>query len=127
MYGLLIIVALLVGGFALLNRPHFIPVAADIPIDFPAGTFSHRDFESLLEKYVDQDGNVDYAGWLGSPESVSTLNGYLAAVSAYSPDATPEKFSSSIRHPSCIKLIKLFIYFYIIIGYFILLFTSTQK
>ena len=95
MYGLLIIVALLVGGFALLNRPQFIPVDADIPVDFPTGTFSHRDFESLLEKYVDQDGNVDYAGWLGSPESVSTLNGYLAAVSAYSPDATPERFSSS--------------------------------
>jgi hypothetical protein len=94
-YGLLIIVALLVGGFALLNRPHFIPVAADIPVDFPADSFSHRDFASLLEKYVDQDGNVDYAGWLGSPESVSTLNGYLAAVSAYSPDATPERFSSS--------------------------------
>jgi len=94
-YGLLIIVALLVGGFALLNRPQFIPVVADIPVDFPADSFSHRDFESLLEKYVDQDGNVDYAGWLGSPESVSTLNGYLAAVSAYSPDATPERFSSS--------------------------------
>ena len=95
MYGLLIIVALLVGGFALLNRPQFIPVDADIPVDFPTDTFSHRDFESLLEKYVDQDGNVDYAGWLGSLESVSTLNGYLAAVSAYSPDATPERFSSS--------------------------------
>jgi hypothetical protein len=88
-------VALLVGGFALLNRPQFIPVGADIPVDFPTDTFSHRDFESLLEKYVDQDGNVDYVRWLGSPESVSTLNGYLAAVSAYSPDATPERFSSS--------------------------------
>ena len=94
-YGLLIIVALLVGGFALLNRPQFIPVDADIPVDFPTDTFSHRDFESLLEKYVDQDGNVDYSTWLGSPESVLILNGYLAAVSAYSPDATPERFSSS--------------------------------
>ncbi len=62
MYGLLIIVALLVGGFALLNRPQFIPVDADIPVDFPVDTFSHRDFESLLKKYVDQDGNdIDVA------------------------------------------------------------------
>ena len=94
MYGLLIIVALLVGGFALLNRPQFIPVDADIPVDFPTDTFSHRDFESLLEKYVDQDGNVDYTRWHSSQESVSTLNAYLAAVSQYSPDATPERFSS---------------------------------
>jgi hypothetical protein len=93
-YGLLIIVALLVGGFALLNRPQFIPVDADIPVDFPTDTFSHRDFESLLEKYVDQDGNVDYTRWHSSQESVSTLNAYLAAVSQYSPDATPERFSS---------------------------------
>jgi hypothetical protein len=93
-YGLLIIVALLVGGFALLNRPHFIPVDADIPVGFPTDTFSHRDFESLLEKYVDQDGNVDYTRWHSSQESVSTLNAYLAAVSRFSPDATPERFSS---------------------------------
>ena len=93
-YGLLIIVALLVGGFALLNRPQFIPVDADIPVDFPTDTFSHRDFESLLEKHVDQDGNVDYTRWHSSQESVSTLNAYLAAVSRYSPDATPERFSS---------------------------------
>lgn len=93
-YGLLIIVALLVGGFALLNRPQFIPVDADIPVDFPTDSFSHRDFESLLEKYVDQDGNVDYTRWHSSQESVSTLNAYLAAVSQYSPDATPERFSS---------------------------------
>jgi len=93
-YGLLIIAALLVGGFALLNRPQFIPVDADIPVDFPTDTFSHRDFESLLEKYVDQDGNVDYTRWHSSQESVSTLNAYLAAVSRYSPDATPERFSS---------------------------------
>ena len=94
MYGLLIIVALLVGGFALLNRTQFIPVDADIPVDFPTDSFSHRDFESLLEKYVDQDGNVDYTRWHSSQESVSTLNAYLAAVSQYSPDATPERFSS---------------------------------
>jgi hypothetical protein len=93
-YGLLIIVALLVGGFALLNRPQFIRVGADIPVDFPTDSFSHRDFESLLKKYVDQDGNVDYTRWHSSQESVSALNAYLAAVSRYSPDATPERFSS---------------------------------
>ena len=57
---LLILVTLLVGGFAWLNRPLFISVDADIPSDFPDAGFSHLDFEYLLRKYVDADGNVDY-------------------------------------------------------------------
>ena len=49
---LLVLIALLVGGFALLNRPHFVPIQADIPADFPADGFAHfvafRDYDWAL-------------------------------------------------------------------------------
>jgi hypothetical protein len=86
------LVALLVGGFALLNRPRFVPVDAEIPVDFPADGFSHQDFEELLGQYVDRDGDVNYDAWQESRESVAQLDSYLAAVSRYSPDNAPERF-----------------------------------
>jgi hypothetical protein len=92
---LLVLVALLVGGFALLNRPHFVPIREDIPADFPAEGFSHTYFETLLQTYVDVDGNVDYGGWLDSEVDVTLLHSYLAAVSQFSPERTPERFPSS--------------------------------
>lgn len=91
----LVFVALLVGGFALLNRPQLIHVEADIPTNFPPDAFSHGAFEQLLRKYVDEDGNVDYESWHRSQESVSKLDAYLAAVSLFSPDATPDRFMDS--------------------------------
>jgi len=91
---LLLLVALLVGGFALLNRPHFVPVDARIAADFPADGFSHLDFENLLGKYVDEDGNIDYGKWRSTGQSVAQLDSYLAAVSAYSPDNAPERFAT---------------------------------
>ena len=89
---LLLLVVLLVGGLAMLDRPLFVPVDADIATDFPADGFSHLEFEDLLRKYVDEDGNVDYDDWHNSGESVAQLDSYLAAVSAYSPDNTPQRF-----------------------------------
>lgn len=91
---LLLIVALLVGGFAWLNRPHFIAVDAAISAGFPATGFSHLDFEDLLKKYVDADGNVDYGHWHDADESVAQLESYLAAVSAFSPENSPERFAT---------------------------------
>jgi len=91
---LLLLVALLVGGFALLNRPHFVPISASIPADFPPDGFSHLDFEDLLRKFVDEDGNVDYGQWRGSQDSVAQLDAYLAAVSRYSPDNAPDRFAT---------------------------------
>jgi hypothetical protein len=92
---LLVLVALLVGGFAVLNRPHFVPIREDIPADFPAEGFSHIYFESLLQTYVDANGNVDYESWHDSEAAVKLLHSYLAAVSRFSPEHTPERFASS--------------------------------
>ena len=91
---LLLLVILLVGGFAWLNRPLFISVDASIPIDFPDAGFSHLDFEDLLKKYVDLDGNVDYEHWHQSTTAVAQLSSYLAAVARFSPDASPERFAT---------------------------------
>lgn len=90
----LVLVALLVGGFAVLNRPQFVPIDAEISADFPAEGFSHLDFESLLRKYVDDDGNVDYEDWRNSAESVAQLESYLAAVSQFSPDNAAARFET---------------------------------
>jgi len=79
---LLVLIALLAGGFALLNRPHFVPIREDIPADFPAEGFSHTYFETLLQTYVDRDGNVDYGAWLDSEEAVA-----LKAYSTTGPSA----------------------------------------
>lgn len=91
---LLVLVALLVGGFALLNRPQLVAINATVAADFPAEGFSHQGFETLLRKYVDADGNVDYDRWQDSAESVAQLESYLAAVSQYSPDNAPERFAT---------------------------------
>ena len=91
---LLLIVALLVGGFAWLNRPHFVAINAAISTAFPGTGFSHLDFENLLKQYVDADGNVDYAQWHDTDESIAQLESYLAAVSAYSPENFPERFAT---------------------------------
>jgi len=91
---LLVLVALLAGGFALLNRPRLVLVDAEIPVDFPTDNFSHKVFEELLGTYVDSDGDVSYGDWHGSAKSVAQLDSYLAAVGRYSPDNTPERFQS---------------------------------
>jgi hypothetical protein len=94
---LLVLVALLVGGFALLNRPLLVLVDAEDPADFPTDGFSHQAFEGLLSQYVDSDGNVSYDDWHKSAESVAQLDSYLAAVSRYSPDNSPERFATHYR------------------------------
>ncbi len=87
-------VAVLAAAFFWVNRPRKVIIDAKIPASFPARGFSHDSFEELLKNYVSADGRVDYERWQQSPESVQQLNSYLAAVSQFSPDATPERFSN---------------------------------
>jgi len=95
LFAALIITAFVVAGCLWAFRPLLVPVTAAVPAEFPADSFSHEGFESLLRQYTDANGRVDYAGWHASVESISLLDGYLAAVSAYSPDNTPQRFPSS--------------------------------
>lgn len=77
---------------AVINRPVLVRISAPLPADFPDHRFRHDDFERLLAEYVDADGNIDYERWNADPDAVASLDRYLAAVSAYSPDNAPARF-----------------------------------
>jgi hypothetical protein len=89
---ILIIGVLLVALAIYLNRPQLTVVDANLPQGFPEQGFSHLSFENLLREYVDPEGLVDYERWHKSAEDRKALDSYLAAVSTFSPDATPERF-----------------------------------
>ena len=93
-----IIVALVAGilvvAVLLLNRPRLITIDAAIPENFPADRFSHDFLEQLLQTYVDGAGDVDYARWQQNAPDLQRLESYLAAVSRYSPESTPERFKT---------------------------------
>jgi hypothetical protein len=88
----LLVFAGIVATFFLVNRPRKITIDAPVAAGFPERGFSHGAFERLLRKYVTSDGKVDYGRWLDSSDDSSALNSYLAAVSRFSPDNTPERF-----------------------------------
>ena len=90
--GGLVVAALVAGLFLYCNRPLRVYIDADPPADFPENAFSHEGFETLLERYVDTDGNVDYETWHGSESSVASLDTYLAAVARFSPENSPQRF-----------------------------------
>src|SRR5579871_761646 len=46
----------------------------------------HGPWTSLLQEYVDRDGNVDYARWKDSATDLRRLDEYLDALSRASPD-----------------------------------------
>jgi hypothetical protein len=93
-----IIVALVAGilvvAVLLLNRPRLITIDAAIPENFPADGFSHDVLEQLLHTYVDGAGDVDYERWQQNTPDLQRLESYLAAVSRYSPESTPERFKT---------------------------------
>jgi hypothetical protein len=56
----------------------------------PGGeAFSHEPLDRFLERFVDEDGRVDYPG---AAADRGDLERYLAAVAARSPDSHPELF-----------------------------------
>lgn len=87
-----ILVIALVCVFFVANRPQLITIDATIPENFPAAGFAHDTFEDLLGKYVDADGNLDFDAWHRNLPDRRLLDNYLAAVSRFSPAASPERF-----------------------------------
>ena len=53
------------------------------------GPFSHAELEPVLRRFVDDDGQVDYAALRADP---AALNRYYYQVGRYSPDSHPEIF-----------------------------------
>ncbi len=87
-----LILAALLAGILVLNRPRLVTVDAEIPGNFPTDRFSHEVFEDLLQSYVDDAGDVDYGRWQQNEADLQSLHSYLAAVSRFSPESTPERF-----------------------------------
>jgi hypothetical protein len=94
LWSLLVFVLIATAAGFWLNRPRRIGVDAPLPDNFPEAGFSHQVFQDLLQEYVSPDGRVDYARWHASAESRGALDSYLAAVSRFGPESTPERFSS---------------------------------
>ncbi len=89
----LVLVALL-ACVLVLNRPRLITIDAAIPDNFPDDRFSHALFEDLLHSYVDRAGHVDYENWHENVADRQSLDSYLAAVSRFSPEITPDRFET---------------------------------
>lgn len=90
--GVAIIAAVVAAGCLWALRPLRVAPYTTLPDAFPDSGFSHKPFEALLRRYVDDDGRVDYASWYASDPSSARLAEYLAAVAAFSPDSSPERF-----------------------------------
>lgn len=90
--GVLLILISVTATFFSVNRPRRVIIDVPIVTGFPEQGFSHDAFEELLGEYVTSAGRIDYDRWHASTNSVSQLDGYLAAISRYSPDRTPERF-----------------------------------
>ena len=90
--GLFLVLGGLGVAFLAANRPQRIVIDANPPDGFPEQGFSHESFEKLLEAYVDSEGRTNYEGWHASSDDRLKLDAYLAAVSRYSPENSPERF-----------------------------------
>lgn len=93
LYGTLLAV-FLIGGFLFLNRPQLIRINAELPAGFPNNGFSHDEFEGLLLRYVDPQGNVAYERWHENAPDRRRLDSYLAAVVRFSPESSPDRFGT---------------------------------
>ena len=89
----LLVFTLIMSGCAIIADPHLVEVDASVPVDFPDESYSHSSFEQLLARYVDASGEVDYDRWHRSADDIDSLDSYLAAVGAYSPENAPERFA----------------------------------
>jgi len=83
---------LMVAAFFVINRPQLIVIEAELPDDFPSAGFSHQEFESLLQRFVDDEGHIDYESWHQDATALGLLDSYLAAVAAFSPVTSPSRF-----------------------------------
>jgi hypothetical protein len=75
------LLALIAGliGYRMFHRPT--TVVGVSPTDVPRASLTavdHSAFDALLQKYVDRQGFVAYAGWKADPGDVKALDDYLA-------------------------------------------------
>ncbi|MFT4926643.1 MAG: hypothetical protein ACI8WB_002741 [Phenylobacterium sp.] len=91
---IVVILLILAGLWKFNTASRLYTIDAPLPEDFPATGFSHQAFEKLLQRFVDEQGNVGYQAWKDSPNGELNLSRYLAAVAQFSPDSHPQRFAS---------------------------------
>ena len=106
LFAALVIAAFVVAGCLWAFRPLRVPVTAAVPEEFPAGSFSHEAFESLLHRYTDANGRVDYAGWHASERPGVRHRAHLDPEirSRRPPDRRPGDDRHRSRHRGCVLL-----------------------
>jgi hypothetical protein len=72
-----------------------LPLLAD-PVKVPAD-IDHTAFDTLLQKYVDKQGLVDYAAWKKSKPDMAALDTYLAQFASGSQASGNEEIASLIN------------------------------
>ncbi len=58
----------------------------------PPATFSHNFFDKVLQRFVDENGRVDYAALAGD---ATDLERYYRLLATFSPDSHPQMFPTS--------------------------------
>jgi thiol-disulfide isomerase/thioredoxin len=70
------------------------PRAVRFPASVGVNQIQHKDYEALLHRYVNADGDVDYARWQKSDADVASLDQYLGRMTQAPPSIRPELFKS---------------------------------
>lgn len=60
----------------------------------PVTQITNKDYQSLLEKYVGDNGKVDYGKWKDNADDVRALDAYLSELTNATPDTRPDLFKA---------------------------------
>ena len=64
------------------------------PPKVPVTAIRNNDYQTLLDKYVGDDGNVAYGMWKDDAHDVAALDDYLSKLTNSSPDSRPDLFKT---------------------------------
>ncbi len=66
--------------------------SSNLPANFSKDTFSHQILATLLTRFVNKNGHVNYQAWFDDKSAVEQLHHYLTAVAMFSPENDPQRF-----------------------------------
>jgi thiol-disulfide isomerase/thioredoxin len=64
------------------------------PPKTPVTQISNTDYQSLLDKYVGENGKVDYGRWKDNAADVQSLDAYLSTLTNATPETRPDLFKT---------------------------------
>ena len=93
MFGGVVVLSLAAVGIATQTMAADVYVGANVPSNqlVPLSQISHATWDTLLKKYVDERGMVDYTTWKASAADVKNLDAYLAHLSSTNARGTKEE------------------------------------